>query len=68
MLDFMVELPGKSHNLRLADKKKRMRWAKVHRHWSLEGWKNMLWTDESKLRSLEQTEERTSEKMQGQCF
>uniref|UniRef100_A0AAY5K0X9 Paired domain-containing protein n=1 Tax=Esox lucius TaxID=8010 RepID=A0AAY5K0X9_ESOLU len=35
--------------LRLANKKKRLRWAKEHRHWTEEDWKKVLWTDESKF-------------------
>ena len=35
--------------LRLANKKKRLRWAKEHRHWTLKDWKKVLCTDESKF-------------------
>ena len=35
--------------LRLANKKKRLRWPKEHRHWTEEDWKKVLWTDESKF-------------------
>ena len=36
--------------LRLANKRKRLRWAKEHRHWTEEHWKKVLWTDESKFK------------------
>jgi hypothetical protein len=35
MLAFQAELQRKRH-LRLANKKKRLRWAKEHRHWTEE--------------------------------
>jgi hypothetical protein len=35
--------------LRLSNKKKRLRWAKEHRHWTKEDWKRVLWTDEYKF-------------------
>ena len=35
--------------LRLVNKRKRLRWAKEHRHWTEEDWKKGLWTDESKF-------------------
>jgi hypothetical protein len=31
--------------LRLANQKKRLRWANEHRHWTEEDWKKVLWTD-----------------------
>lgn len=34
----------KKQNLNLANKKKRLRWAKEHRHWAEEEWKRVLWT------------------------
>lgn len=30
-------------------KRKRLNWAKAHANWSLDQWKNVLWTDESKF-------------------
>jgi hypothetical protein len=35
--------------LRLANKKKRLRWAKEHRQWTEEDCKKVLWTDFSKF-------------------
>ena len=35
--------------LRLANKKKALRWAKEHRYWTEEDWKKVLWTDKSKF-------------------
>lgn len=31
---------------------KRLAWAKKRKHWTAEGWKNVLWTDESKFDTL----------------
>jgi hypothetical protein len=30
-----------------ANKKKRLQWAKEHRHWTINEWRNIVWTDES---------------------
>ena len=36
--------------LRLANKRKKLRWVKEHRHWTEEDWKKkVLWTDKSKF-------------------
>ena len=35
--------------LRPINKKKRLEWALQHRNWTMEQWKNVLWTDESKF-------------------
>ena len=57
--------------LRLANKRKRLRWAKEHRHWTDEDWKKVLWTDEfdvfgSHGRTFVRC--RTSEKMLEECL
>lgn len=59
--------------LRLANKRKRLRWAKEHRHWTEEDWKKVLWTDESKFEvfgSQRRTfvRRRTTEKMLEECL
>ena len=59
----------KNPYLRLANKRKRLRWAKVHRHWTEE----VLWTDKSKFEvfgSHRRTFVRckTSEKMLEECL
>ena len=59
--------------LRLANKRKRLRWAKEHRHWTEEDWKKVLWTDESKFEvfgSQRRTfvRRRTNEKMLEECL
>ena len=59
--------------LRLANKKKRLIWAKEHRHWTEEDWKKELWTDESKFEvfgSHRRTfvRRRTGEKMLEECL
>lgn len=35
--------------LRKQNKQKRLKWAREHQHWTIEEWKNVLWTDESKF-------------------
>ena len=35
--------------LRAINKKKRLVWAKQHKDWTLDQWKNVLWSDESKF-------------------
>lgn len=35
--------------LRRGNRSKRLQWAREHRNWTLEQWKNVLWTDESKF-------------------
>ena len=30
-------------------KKKRLEWAKAHKHWTMENWKSMIFSDESKF-------------------
>ncbi|CAJ0600731.1 unnamed protein product [Cylicocyclus nassatus] len=59
--------------LRLANKRKRLRWAKEHRHWTEEDWKKVLWTDESKFEvfgSQRRTfvRRRANEKMLEECL
>ena len=39
-------LPPEPHR---PNKRTRLRWAKEHRHWTVEDWKKVLWTDKSKL-------------------
>lgn len=59
--------------LRPINKKKRLQWAQQHRNWTLEQWKNVLWTDESKF-ELFGTRRRiyvrrsSTEKMAPQCI
>ena len=35
--------------LRPINKQKRLKWAKEHQNWTVEDWKRVLWTDESKF-------------------
>ena len=35
--------------LRSVNVRKRLKWAKKHKNWSIEQWKQVLWTDESKF-------------------
>lgn len=59
--------------LRPINKKKRLQWVQQHRNWTLEQWKNVLWTDESKF-ELFGTRRRiyvrrsSTEKMAPQCI
>ncbi|KAL7844322.1 hypothetical protein SRHO_G00228610 [Serrasalmus rhombeus] len=58
--------------LRLANKRKRLIWAKEHRHWTEEDWKKVLWTDKSKFEVFGSHRTfvrcRTTEKMLGECL
>ena len=59
--------------LRLANKRKRLRWAKEHRHWTEEDWKKVLWTDKSKFEVFGShrrkfVRRRTSENMLKECL
>lgn len=73
MLSFLLKFSKKKTYLRLANKNKRLRWAKEHRHWTLEYWKKVLWTDESKFEIFGSNRRtfvrrRTNEKMLEQCI
>ena len=46
---FMVELLTKKPLLKDTNKKKRLAWAKKHEQWTLDRWKSVLWSDESKF-------------------
>lgn len=59
--------------LRLTNKKKKLRWEKEHRHWTLQECKNVFWTDESKFvvfGSNRRTfvRRRSNKKMQEHCL
>ena len=58
--------------LRRANKRKWLRWAKEHRHWTEEDWKKMLWTDKSKFEVFGSHRRtfvrRRSEKMLEECL
>ncbi|CDQ85386.1 unnamed protein product [Oncorhynchus mykiss] len=58
--------------LRLANKNKRLRWAKEHSHWTEEDWKKVLWTDESKFEVFGSqrtfVRRRKNEKMLEECL
>lgn len=58
--------------LRKENMKKRLKWAHEHKNWSLEQWKNVLWTDESKFEifgSKKRTyvRRKPGERMMNQC-
>lgn len=38
--------------LRAENRKKRLKWAKEHRHWTVEDWKRVVWSDETKVERL----------------
>jgi transposase len=59
--------------LRPVNKRKRLEWALQHRNWTIEQWKNVLWTDESKFeifgsRRRIYVRRSSSEKMAPQCL
>ena len=33
----------------MCNAKRRLEWGKAHRHWTLEQWKHILWSDESRF-------------------
>ena len=35
--------------LKLEDKAARLKWCLEHKHWNLEDWKNVIWTDETSV-------------------
>ena len=48
--------------------KRRLEWCKAHRHWSLEQWKCVLWSDESHF-TLRQSDGRLwGGRMPGECY
>lgn len=42
-------IAAKKPLLRVINKKKRLHWAKTHKHWTVEDWEKVLFTDESKF-------------------
>lgn len=42
-------IAAKKPHVNTLNKKKRLRFAKEHEHWTIENWKNILWSDESKF-------------------
>jgi hypothetical protein len=44
----MVELLQRKPLLKDTNKKKRLAWAKKYEQWTLDRWKSVLWSDESK--------------------
>uniref|UniRef100_A0A3B1IXD5 Transposase Tc1-like domain-containing protein n=1 Tax=Astyanax mexicanus TaxID=7994 RepID=A0A3B1IXD5_ASTMX len=75
LLDFGLQgrVAKKKPYLRLANKRKRLRWAKEHRHWTEEDWKKVLWTNEYKfevfgLQRRTFVRRRTNEKMLEECL
>ncbi|CAJ0950767.1 unnamed protein product [Ranitomeya imitator] len=45
----MVKIAARKPLLRTGNKQKRLVWAKEHKEWTLDQWKSMLWSDESKF-------------------
>ena len=45
---FIVVLLQINYYLKDTNKKKRLAWAKKHEQWTLDRWKSVLWSDESK--------------------
>ena len=44
------QISAKKPRLKDINKKKRLAWAKKHKHWTLDRWKSVLWSDESKCK------------------
>ena len=49
---FHGQIVPKKTLLKDTSKKKRLAWAKKHQQWTLDQWKSVLWSDESKLEIL----------------
>ena len=45
-------IAAKKPLLKDIDKRKRLAWAKKHKQWTLDWWKSVLWSDESKFESF----------------
>ena len=43
------QIAAKKPLLKDTNKKKRLAWAKKHKQWTLDRWKSVLWSDESKF-------------------
>ena len=43
------QIAAKKRLLKDINKKKRLAWAKKHKQWTLDRWKSVLWSDESKF-------------------
>ena len=46
---FMVDIAAKKSLLKDTNKIKRLAWAKKHVQWTLDWWKSVLWSDDSKF-------------------
>ena len=46
---FHGRIAAKKPRLKETNKKKRLVWAKKHNEWTIERWKSVLWSDESKF-------------------
>jgi transposase len=44
-----ARIPRKKPLLNVLQRQKRLNWAKAHLNWTLDQWKNVLWSDESKI-------------------
>lgn len=65
-------IASKKPLLRRGNRQKRLQWAKEHRNWTMEEWKNVVWSDESKFEVFGQkrrvfVRRSKSEKMLPEC-
>jgi hypothetical protein len=48
--------------------KLRLEWCKAHRHWTLEQWKCVIWSDESRFTVWQSNEQNWDWQMPGECY
>ena len=49
MLGFVAKSKIKKTSLNASHKKARFEWAKLHQNWTLDDWKRVIWSDETKV-------------------
>ena len=48
--------------------KSRLQWAEVHQHWTIEDWKRVIWSDETKINRIGSDGRKWVWKKQGECY
>ena len=69
----MIVLLSENHIYRGSNRQKRFRWAQFHKNWTMDEWKQVLWTNESKFEVFENKQRvyvrrSVKEKMLFQCL